>query len=607
MNIAGVRTGRLSREFAIKFLLVSFLLTSVQIALDYRDSMDRLRDQVSLRAAAVTDGLSLIAEASPSFSLRHARQWLDRKAHSFPDLLGLYVVDPQGQALAGTGGGPGESALLNEPRVRAALSRGFDEQSAQSFALTLRDKSVWVRIAPLPRLGSVVVAVVDFDSVREEMSHTLITSGLRRFAALILLLGTIYALVRFGVVRPITDLAHAIERSSADGRFEPPSDIPPNEIGALADVFADTWSKFNESLRVNKTLALVANGTQAGVLIADATGRIDWCNAGFVALTCFDREEIEGRTPEEILANQARPIGAVQALHESWRRGDVCNIEMRNQTRARHAYWASIEARPIRGGDGKIEHFIVVETDITNVKDTKYALRKSEIELAARVTELQESQLELERERTKLAETAAELALARREAERRLSASSPSASVPDISAKPESQESEKSEATLDVLLAEDQSVNQKLVGAVMERLGHRLTIANNGAEAVRALRAGRFDLVLMDIQMPEVDGILATKIIRAADEPWRTIPIIALTAHATEGHRQSYLAAGMDGFVAKPFKIDVLVAEMSRVLITTPDEATMAPEPSPAGIEKNEADHAALLENALDDLADLLG
>ncbi len=119
---------------------------------------------------------------------------------------------------------------------------------------------------------------------------------------------------------------------------------------------------------------------------------------------------------------------------------------------------------------------------------------------------------------------------------------------------------------LRVLLAEDQPVNQKLMRAVMEQLGHALTIANNGIEAVKAIRENPFDIILMDIQMPELDGVLTTKVIRAADEDWNTIPIIAVTAHAMEGHRQAYLAAGMDGFVSKPFRMENLVSEMTRVL-----------------------------------------
>ncbi|PKQ01972.1 MAG: hypothetical protein CVT73_20675, partial [Alphaproteobacteria bacterium HGW-Alphaproteobacteria-12] len=126
---------------------------------------------------------------------------------------------------------------------------------------------------------------------------------------------------------------------------------------------------------------------------------------------------------------------------------------------------------------------------------------------------------------------------------------------------------------LKVLLAEDQPVNQKLMSAVMERLGHTLTIAGNGVEAIKKLRAESFDIVLMDIQMPIMDGIQATKVIRAFDEPWHDIPIVALTAHAMAGHSDAYKAAGMNGFVSKPFSIDVLVSEMSRAIAETRDTA----------------------------------
>ena len=98
---------------------------------------------------------------------------------------------------------------------------------------------------------------------------------------------------------------------------------------------------------------------------------------------------------------------------------------------------------------------------------------------------------------------------------------------------------------LRVLLAEDQPVNQKLMSAVMERLGHDLAIAENGIEVIRKLRDQPFDIILMDIQMPLMDGIQTTKVIRASDESWRDIPVVALTAHAMEGHSDVYIAAGL--------------------------------------------------------------
>ncbi|MGV8997214.1 MAG: ATP-binding protein [Parvibaculaceae bacterium] len=157
---------------------------------------------------------------------------------------------------------------------------------------------------------------------------------------------------------------------------------------------------------------------------------------------------------------------------------------------------------------------------------------------------------------------------------------------------------------LNVLLAEDQPVNQKLMRAVMEQLGHGLTIANNGIEAVKAMRCGKFDIILMDIQMPELDGVLTTKVIRASDEPWHTIPIVAVTAHAMEGHRQTYLAAGMDGFVSKPFRMDNLVSEMSRVLSNAPMQNTPVAGAPRADTKTNAKED--ILAGALDELDSLL-
>lgn len=121
-----------------------------------------------------------------------------------------------------------------------------------------------------------------------------------------------------------------------------------------------------------------------------------------------------------------------------------------------------------------------------------------------------------------------------------------------------------------VLLAEDNPINQKLMSAVIDRMGFTLTIANNGVEAIKFLREKQFDLILMDIQMPEMDGLLTTKVIRSSDEPWRDIPIIALTAHAMEGNREHYLQTGMDGYVSKPIDIPTLLQEIDRALIKRP-------------------------------------
>ena len=110
---------------------------------------------------------------------------------------------------------------------------------------------------------------------------------------------------------------------------------------------------------------------------------------------------------------------------------------------------------------------------------------------------------------------------------------------------------------LHVLLAEDSLVNQKLAVAVLEIQGHRVTIANNGRDALAALETDKFDLILMDVQMPEMDGLEATVAIRTREK--RTgchVPIIAMTAHALKGDRRRCLEAGMDAYIAKPIHVE---------------------------------------------------
>jgi PAS domain S-box-containing protein len=117
---------------------------------------------------------------------------------------------------------------------------------------------------------------------------------------------------------------------------------------------------------------------------------------------------------------------------------------------------------------------------------------------------------------------------------------------------------------LRVLLVEDDRVNRFTVGRFLERLGCMATEAENGQAALAALQAGDFDCVLMDIQMPDMDGLQATRAIRALaiQNGKSRIPILAMTAHAMPGDRERFLAAGMDGYIAKPVEMEVL----SRVL-----------------------------------------
>jgi CheY-like chemotaxis protein len=118
-----------------------------------------------------------------------------------------------------------------------------------------------------------------------------------------------------------------------------------------------------------------------------------------------------------------------------------------------------------------------------------------------------------------------------------------------------------------VLLAEDNPVNVKFALKLLERVGHRVTVAGNGREAIDLWAPDAFDLVLMDVQMPEMDGLDATRAIRLKEKDLEVhTPIIAMTANAMAGDREMCIQAGMDGYVTKPVKKDVLFAEVRRVM-----------------------------------------
>ncbi len=119
---------------------------------------------------------------------------------------------------------------------------------------------------------------------------------------------------------------------------------------------------------------------------------------------------------------------------------------------------------------------------------------------------------------------------------------------------------------LRILVAEDNGVNQILIKAILDHMGHFCDIVANGIEAVRQVQGANYDLVLMDIQMPEMDGEAATRAIRALGEEVASVPIIAMTANAMVEHRQAYLSSGMDDYVSKPINSKMLAAAIARVL-----------------------------------------
>jgi CheY-like chemotaxis protein len=132
---------------------------------------------------------------------------------------------------------------------------------------------------------------------------------------------------------------------------------------------------------------------------------------------------------------------------------------------------------------------------------------------------------------------------------------------------------------LRILLAEDNVVNQKLAIRLLERLGYRADVVGNGLESLEALERQTYDLLLSDVQMPEMDGLEATRRILErwpkGERPW----IVAMTAEAMSGDRERCLAAGMNDYLAKPIRVDELVAAIKR----TPRRGPAIPAPPPSG------------------------
>src|SRR5258708_3283187 len=133
---------------------------------------------------------------------------------------------------------------------------------------------------------------------------------------------------------------------------------------------------------------------------------------------------------------------------------------------------------------------------------------------------------------------------------------------------------------LEVLLIEDNAVNRKLAQIALEKAGHKVLAVDNGTSALGELERGRFDLVLMDVQMPRMDGLETTRAIREAEKRnGGHVPIIALTAHALARDRERCLQAGMDGYLVKPIQPANLLEAIANTHIAAPPPPPPLPEP----------------------------
>jgi signal transduction histidine kinase/CheY-like chemotaxis protein len=142
---------------------------------------------------------------------------------------------------------------------------------------------------------------------------------------------------------------------------------------------------------------------------------------------------------------------------------------------------------------------------------------------------------------------------------------------------------------LRILLAEDHPVNQELAAKILEHRGHTVRVANNGREAIAQWEGEDFDAILMDVQMPEMDGLTATSAIRAKEQTmFGHIPIIAMTAHAMKGDRERCLQAGMDAYISKPIRVEQVMETLGRFFATIP-----APQPTPPEREETAAQTAS--------------
>ena len=118
-----------------------------------------------------------------------------------------------------------------------------------------------------------------------------------------------------------------------------------------------------------------------------------------------------------------------------------------------------------------------------------------------------------------------------------------------------------------ILLAEDNPANQKILIRLLEKHGYIVAVVSNGRQALAALEQEQFDLALMDVQMPEIDGLAVVTMLRQREQQTGThMPIIAMTAHAMDGDRERCMQAGTDSYISKPFRVAELFAAIEQLI-----------------------------------------
>jgi PAS domain S-box-containing protein len=343
------------------------------------------------------------------------------------------------------------------------------------------------------------------------------------------------------------------------------------------------------------------------IVIGDQLGRITWVNSAFTAMTGYPADEAIGH---DLMFLSTAPERTLQSreLWETVQAGSAWYGETTNRRKDGTVYTEAQTVTPVGDDDGAITHVISIKQDISAGKRTEAELEAAKhaadaanrakdeflalvgnevrapldgiigmIELVLR-TPLDDKQ----REYLDLIETTAAalqsvvhdfLGMATSEAgEVRNPAGAPP--WPALAAPATGNGSAETHGTptgsasvprLRVLLAEDNPVNQRIIVCMLEERGHAVVATHSGQEALQALSTQPFDVVLMDVQMPEMDGLRATAEIRKREaQPLALptsvsalrrahLPIIAITAHAMRGYRERCLAAGMDGCVTKPF------------------------------------------------------